>query len=154
MDTKMAKFILYASLFVMVMFTSFLAGACSSKTTQTPVTTATSVLVSGTSGSEWEIDSSLTQYLIKLSTTLHGKQVFSKLVDNWLHGKYQQNQDGSWLAQMLIDEFPVKNNPLLTPIFKDPVAQQYTMEWRVSEDGLEFTASNDNAKRLEAELSK
>jgi hypothetical protein len=156
MGTKAAKLILCASLFVIVLLTTLLAGGCSSTATQTPVST-TSISASNDSLNEWSIDSNLTQYLIKIATTSQGKQVFANLVDRWTHGTFQRNQDGSWLATMLIAEIEVKGNRFLEPIFENPVSQdelQYTMEWHVSADGLEFTPGNDNAKRLEAELVK
>ena len=157
MGTKAAKLILYTSLFVIILLPTILAGGCGSATTQTPVTT-TSISVSSTSLNELDIDRALLQHVIDIATTKHGKLVLAKLLYDWSHGRghgpFQQNQDGSWLATMWINESDVKGNELLEPILKDPVGTKYTMEWKVSGDGLEFTPVNDNAIRLEAELGK
>jgi hypothetical protein len=157
MWTKAAKLMLYASLFVIVLLPILPAGGCGSATTQTPVTTTT-ISVSNTSLNELDIDRALLQHVIDIANTQHGRLVLAKLLYDWSHdrghGPFKQNQDGSWLGTLWINESEVKGNELLEPVLKDPIGAKYTMEWNVSGDGLEFTPVNDNAVRLEAELGK
>jgi hypothetical protein len=153
----MRKWSFYISLLVLIIVTSLLIGGCGSATTQTPETTA-SVQPSNTSPSELEIDAALLRHVIDTATTDHGKLVLTKLLFDWSHGyghgPFQQNQDGSWLGTLSVDESKIKGNELLEPIFKDPVGTKYMAEWNINKDGTVFTPSNDNAKRLETELGK
>ena len=163
MGTKTAKLILFSSLFIIVLLISLSVTGCSSKASQTSETTTSnsgsSTSVSGPKSSmnEWDIESYLFQHLLKLSTTYHGKRVFSYFVDSWTHGNYEHNQDGTWLARMLVEDTLVKGNEFLEPIFADSTSKdgiKYRVEWKVSADGKEITPSNDIATKLEAELGK
>jgi hypothetical protein len=144
-------------LLVIIFVISLLAGGCGSATTQTTEQT-TSVQASPTSPGELDIDSALLRHVINSATTDHGKLVLGKLLVDWSHGyghgPFQQNQDGSWMGTLSVDESKVQANELLKPIFQDPVGKKYILEWNISEDASVFTPINDNAKSLEAELGK
>jgi hypothetical protein len=160
----MGKLSLFITILAFTMVTSLLVTSCSSSTTQTQatstVTTESTAVTSATttSLSEGDISRVLLQHLISTPNTAHGKQVVAKLFTVWGHGYGQEpfthNQDGSWLAIFSLNEAFVQENQILQPIFENPTEKKYLVEWLVSEDGLKFTPSNDNAIRLEGELGK
>jgi hypothetical protein len=160
----MGKLLSCVFLLVLITITSLLAAGCGASTAQTQESStattepgaATSAAIS--SPAEGDISRSLLQHLINTAATTHGKQVLAKLLTVWGHGygqePFQHYQDGNWLAILSLSESFVEENQILQPIFENPAAKKYLVEWAADKDGLVFTPSNDNAKRLEAELVK
>ncbi|MFC2039173.1 hypothetical protein ACFLST_00045 [Chloroflexota bacterium] len=150
------------------------------RVTATPSTPTTLPPPSGGGGiGEWEARDQVTEHFYAMATTYHGQLVLAEVIDQTHGGAHRQDRDGSWEIEIWIEDWYVEGNPLLEPIFDDPMRRCesagqaysvhpdfscsagdhdrgvfYEMEWLVSADGVEVRPTDGNAIRFQAELQK